>query len=91
MITEGGEFAIIIFMKKPWFRAKKYGLGWGLPVTWQGWVVLIAYLVFIFWDFARIDRYSHSASDTIRPFFIQFLAITAILVAVIYFTGERKK
>lgn len=26
--------------KKIWFPAKRYGWGWGLPVTWQGWVVL---------------------------------------------------
>lgn len=26
-----------------WFPAKRYGWGWGLPVTWQGWVVLAAY------------------------------------------------
>ena len=29
-----------------WFRAKKYGYGWGLPVKWQGWVVLTAYFLF---------------------------------------------
>lgn len=23
-----------------WFRAKRYGWGWGLPTAWQGWVVL---------------------------------------------------
>jgi hypothetical protein len=23
-----------------WFRAKRYGWGWGLPLVWQGWVVL---------------------------------------------------
>jgi hypothetical protein len=22
-----------------WFAAKRYGWGWGLPLTWQGWVV----------------------------------------------------
>lgn len=21
-----------------WFRAKRYGWGWGTPLTWQGWV-----------------------------------------------------
>jgi hypothetical protein len=26
---------------KYWFPAKRYGWGWGLPVTWQGWVALI--------------------------------------------------
>ncbi len=28
-----------------WFPAKRYGLGWGLPQTWQGWVALAAYVV----------------------------------------------
>jgi hypothetical protein len=27
-----------------WFPAKRYGWGWGLPCTWQGWLVLAAYL-----------------------------------------------
>jgi hypothetical protein len=26
-----------------WFPAKLYGWGWGLPITWQGWVVLLAF------------------------------------------------
>ena len=30
-----------------WFRAKKNGFGWGLPVTWQGWVVLLAYAALV--------------------------------------------
>jgi hypothetical protein len=27
-----------------WFPAKTYGWGWGLPSTWQGWVVLGVYV-----------------------------------------------
>ncbi len=26
--------------KRYWFRAKTFGIGWGLPASWQGWVVL---------------------------------------------------
>ena len=26
--------------EKYWFPAKRYGWGWGLPSTWQGWIVL---------------------------------------------------
>lgn len=29
---------------KPWFRAKRYGLGAGLPIAWQGWVLLAAHV-----------------------------------------------
>jgi hypothetical protein len=28
-----------------WFLPKRYGYGSGLPIAWQGWVVLIAYIV----------------------------------------------
>ncbi|HVF19793.1 MAG TPA: DUF1648 domain-containing protein [Mycobacteriales bacterium] len=28
-----------------WFKAKSYGYGWGRPLTWQGWVVMVGYLV----------------------------------------------
>ncbi|HEV2539907.1 MAG TPA: hypothetical protein VGU03_09395 [Frateuria sp.] len=27
-----------------WFPAKRYGWGWGLPITWQGWLVLLVCL-----------------------------------------------
>ncbi len=30
-----------------WFRAKRYGWGWGLPVTWEGWACLAALVVLI--------------------------------------------
>ena len=33
--------------KNYWFRAKRYGWGWGLPLTWQGWMILIVYTVMI--------------------------------------------
>lgn len=30
---------------KPWFAPKPYGYGSGLPIAWQGWAVLAAYVV----------------------------------------------
>jgi hypothetical protein len=31
--------------KEPWFRAKHFGYGAGLPFKWQGWVTLAVYLL----------------------------------------------
>jgi len=31
--------------KPYWFPAKRYGWGWGPPRAWQGWVVLLVYVV----------------------------------------------
>lgn len=30
-----------------WFRARKYGYGSGLPLRWQGWAVLIGYMLIV--------------------------------------------
>ena len=27
-----------------WFSAKRYGFGAGLPVSWQGWAIMLAFL-----------------------------------------------
>ena len=31
-----------------WFPAKRYGWGWGLPQTWQGWVAFVVWLAALF-------------------------------------------
>jgi hypothetical protein len=30
--------------KSYWFGGKRYLLGWGVPVRWQGWAVLVAFV-----------------------------------------------
>lgn len=35
-----------LFLEKgPWFRAKRFGYGAGLPFKWQGWVTLALYVL----------------------------------------------
>jgi hypothetical protein len=38
MDTERGRY---------WFAAKRYGWGWGLPLRWEGWVVMAVWLAVI--------------------------------------------
>ena len=41
-----------------WFAAKRYGYGAGLPIAWQGWAVLVAFLLSIgvaVWLFGKND------------------------------------
>lgn len=75
-------------MKKLWFKAKDYGWGW-YPVTWQGWLVTVGFLGFIFWNAFRIDAASHSASDTIRPFILETAVVVCALIFICYKTGEK--
>ena len=37
----------LLFEKGPWFRAKRYGYGAGLPFKWQGWVLMLAHIALI--------------------------------------------
>ena len=30
-----------------WFKARRFGWGWGPPCCWQGWTVLLSYLVIV--------------------------------------------
>lgn len=70
--------------RKIWFYAKEYGWGWSLPACWQGWVVLLGYMVllaagaFVF----RPDRH--------LPHYLVFTGIlTALLIVVCWLKGER--
>ncbi|QIK97040.1 hypothetical protein G7076_11965 [Sphingomonas sp. HDW15A] len=37
----------LFFDNKPWFRAKRYGIGAGCPITWQGWAILGLHIALI--------------------------------------------
>lgn len=68
--------------KRYWFPAKRVGWGWGPPSTWQGWVVLVTFLVLLAaaaWQLLPMSpgRFALVAAIT-----------TAVLIAICYITGE---
>jgi tryptophan-rich sensory protein len=76
-----------ITMDKPWFKAKKYGYGWGFPVTWQGWVVFIAYIAFVVWDSQGVDKHSNN----VWTYILQVILISILFIVIVYRTGEKPK
>ncbi len=53
-------------MNTPWFKP------WGWiyrPISWQGWIAVIAAAIFCVQVFTAVDRHSHSASDTLYGIF----------------------
>ena len=68
-----------------WFPAKRYGWGWGLPVAWQGWIVLLAYTVLIGYGVARFARTATAA------FLVYTGVLTVGLIAICWWKGERPR
>ena len=73
-------------MSKPeqfWFPAKRYGWGWGLPITWQGWLVFIVFLALLIVGFFLFPP----GRETFA-----FLVYTGVLIVVLlvicYAKGE---
>jgi hypothetical protein len=72
-------------MDKPryWFAAKRYGWGWGPPLTWEGWVVFAVWLgIFL----AAIPSLRSPGQVFERALFV--IAMVAALFGVCYWKGE---
>jgi hypothetical protein len=67
---------------KYWFPAKRYGWGWGPPIRWEGWVVLVAWLIVFFSGIG----YLISRRSLLHIPFAVLMAIA--LLAVCYWKGE---
>ena len=76
--------------KEIWFKAKTYGYGW-YPSMWQGWLILFIFILAEILTFAIIDKNSHSASDTLRPFIIFSIIYIVILISICIKKGEKAK
>ena len=77
-------------MRRLWFKNKSYGWGW-VPCSWEGWIILVAYVMYNVAVFRHMDGLSHSGSDTLMAWDLYFLGSTAILVALCYAKGERPR
>lgn len=76
--------------KKLWFKRKRYGWGW-MPSTWQGWVVLMFYVILITDHVIAVDFDSISSGDLLTKFIPKFLLITLALIFICYLKGEKPR
>ena len=65
-----------------WFKRKTYGYGW-TPATWQGWAVIIIWLILFYFAVTKID------SQIMK--LVSILILTGILIFVSYKKGEKPK
>jgi hypothetical protein len=69
-----------------WFPAKRYGLGWGWPSTWQGWVVLA-----LFWGFVAGGALFFrvlAPPEALAAYLAYVGLLSALFVGVCWWKGE---
>jgi hypothetical protein len=83
MVLQDGN-AMSTNNRRYWFRAKRYGWGWGLPLAWQGWVVFFSWLLIV----PLGVRFLITDSKPMRWAFIAAMVI--VLLVICYWKGEPK-
>ena len=62
-----------------WFRAKRYGWGWGLPLCWEGWVVMGVWLAGLVAIVGLLEEPERG---------VAVLLESVVLVAICWWKGE---
>lgn len=69
-----------------WFGTKRYGYGWGLPTRWQGWLVLVGYLVAML-----VPAVFFRTSKLAAAYLVYAVLLSIVLVAICLWKGEKPR
>lgn len=67
-----------------WFPVKRYGWGWGPPVVWQGWVVLIVWIIAV----VAVSIVTMLPPPRLGLFIISIVALVVLLLVICWMKGE---
>ena len=70
--------------EKAWFPAKTYGWGWGFPSRWQGWLVMLGFIVALVVGspLAKKGPWIYAAYS---------IVLGGVLIAIAYWKGEKPR
>lgn len=74
-----------------WFKAKIYGWGW-TPVKWQGWAVVLVYILLIISLIITVEKdvaENPDSGSNFLTFALPIILLTALLIFICYKKGER--
>ncbi len=67
-----------------WFAAKTYGWGWGLPLRWQGWVVMLCFI-------GALVGGTPIAEKDVTLFIGYAIVLSFVLVVICWWKGEAPR
>ncbi len=73
-----------------WFKRKLYGWGW-VPVTWQGWLVLAFFILFLFWNVLSLTPNPVPTDAESFWIFAKSIFAAGIMIFICYKTGEKPR
>lgn len=73
---------------KYWFPARRYGLGWGFPTAWQGWVVLIAFPALLFSGMGLLLPVAMRSSLGNVAFIAYMITLNVAFIVIFWWKGE---
>jgi bacteriorhodopsin len=60
-----------------WFAPKRYGYGAGLPISWQGWLLTIGFVLLTIGVSVRLSHRPLELIAVLSPFVVAFCVIAA--------------
>ena len=66
-----------------WFPAKRYGWGWGPPITWEGWAAIAIFVVLVVAGVFMFPPQRQTGS-----FVVYIVMLNIGLIAVCWLKGE---
>lgn len=73
-----------------WFRRKLYGWGW-TPVRWQGWVVVLVFVVLLLWSGFSLSDSSEVTEQQLTWFFVRLIVLVGALFFICFKKGEKPR
>lgn len=72
-----------------WFKRKVFGWGW-TPARWQGWVVVLVYVLALLFFGFTIDEDSPT-NEVFFTFLLPVVLLTISLIRICYLKGEKPR
>lgn len=73
-----------------WFKPKLYGWGW-VPVRWQGWAFILAFIVFSILNGIYFERLGDPSDSDVAWFSVRIAIAVVVLIYICYKTGEKPR